>query len=161
MMGLSTSTFTTVHVVFGLLVIFSGSIVVRGMIEAKRREGWTTFFLLMTGATSFTGFIFHASSFGPPQVIGVISLVTLAVAILARYGYHLEGAWRWTYVASAVLALYLNVFVGVVQAFQKVPFLAPPQSEPFLITQIIVLVIFVALGGVAMVRFHPEPARFA
>jgi hypothetical protein len=145
--------------------MLSGSIVVRGMIEAKRREGWTTFFLLMTGATSVTGFLFHAASFGPAQLIGVISLVTLAVAVLARYGYHLAGAWRWTYVASAVLALYLNVFVGVVQAFRKVPFLqplAPTQSEPpFVITQAIVLVVFVALGAVATVRFYPKPVRFA
>jgi hypothetical protein len=165
MMGLSPSTFTTVHVIFGLLAIFSGSIVVLGMMRAKRREGWTTFFLVMTGATSVTGFLFHSSSFGPPHVIGVISLVTLAVATVARYGYHLEGAWRWTYAASAVLALYLNVFVGIVQAFEKLPVLqplAPTESEPpFLIIQVVVMVIFIVLGGLAMVRFHPELARLA
>ncbi len=89
----------------------------------------------------------------------------MAIAIVALYGYHLEGAWRWVYVVSAVLALYLNVFVGIVQAFQKVPFLeplAPTQSEPpFLIAQIVVLVIFLALGRAATIRFHPDPVRFA
>jgi hypothetical protein len=163
--GLSPSSFTTVHVVFSLLAIFSGLIVVLGMIKARRREGWTAFFLLMAGATSVTGFLFPSTSFGPSQFIGVISLVTLAIAIVALYGYHLEGAWRWTYVASAVLVLYLNVFVGIVQAFQKLPFLeplAPTQSEPpFFIVQVAVLVIFVALGRAATIRFHPDPVRFA
>jgi hypothetical protein len=163
--GLSISTFTTVHVVFSLLAIFSGFIVVPGMIKAKRFEGWTAFFLLMTGATSVTGFLFPSTSFGPSQFTGVISLVTLAIAIVALYGYHLEGAWRWTYVVSAVLALYLNVFVGIVQAFQKIPFLhslAPTQSgPPFLIAQVAALVIFIVLGRAATIGFHPDPVRFA
>lgn len=163
-LGLSTSTFTTVHVVFSLLAMFSGAIVVFGMMGAKRCEGWTTLFLLTTGATSVTGFLFRLSSFGPPQVIGVVSLVTLAVATVAIYGYHLEGAWRWTYAASAVLALYLDVLVGIAQAFDKLPVLrplAPTKSEPpFLIVQIVVTVIFVVVGAIAMAKFHPRRSRF-
>jgi hypothetical protein len=119
-------------------------------------------FLLTTVATSATGFLFH-SRFGPAHAIGAISLVILAVALLALYGRKLSGAWRWIYVASAVLALYLNAFVAVVQTFQKVAFfhvLAPTQGEPpFAVAQGLVLLIFIAAGIVAAKRFHPAAAR--
>jgi hypothetical protein len=92
-------------------------------------------------------------------VLGVISLVVLAIAIVALYFCGLAGAWRWIYVTSAVLALYLNVFVAVVQSFQKIPFLqplAPTQSEPpFLVAQLAVLAIFIICGIIAVRRFHP------
>jgi len=95
----------------------------------------------------------------------VISLVVLAIAILALCAYRLAGAWRWIYIVGAMLALYLNVFVGVVQAFQKLPALtalAPTQSEPpFLVTQLVVLVVFALLGIVAVKRFHPEAKALA
>jgi hypothetical protein len=114
-------------------------------------------------ATSVTGFGFPLTHFGAPHWVGVISLFVLAVAIFARYVHHLAGAWRWIYVVSAALALYLNVFVGVVQAFQKLSALkalAPTQSEPpFLLTQLVVLMIFIALAVVAARRFRVEPAH--
>jgi hypothetical protein len=115
---------------------------------------------LTTVLTSVTGFLFHSTSIGPPHVVGVISLVILAVALLALYVYGLTGSWRWIYVVTAVMALYLNVFVGVVQAFQKLPFfqtLAPTQSEPpFLVAQAAVLALFVVCGIMAVKKFHPE-----
>jgi hypothetical protein len=158
-LGMSTPTFTLVHVILSLVGILAGAIAVLGMLSAKKLEGWTALFLATTVATSATGFLFHSTAFGPPHVVGVISLVVLAVAILALYGRHLAGPWRWIYVVGAVLSLYLNVFVGVVQAFQKLPFLqplAPTQSEPpFLIAQVVVLAIFVTLGVLAARRFHP------
>ena len=164
-LGLSTPTFTLVHVILSLIGIVSGAIVVVGMVGAKRLEGWTALFLVTTVATSVTGFFFHSASFGPPHVIGVVSVVVLAIAILALYAYGLAGPWRWLYVAGAVLALYLNVFVGVVQAFQKLSFLqplAPTQSEPpFLIAQLAVMAVFVVLGIVAVSRFHPGPKALA
>jgi hypothetical protein len=157
-LGMSTSTFTLLHVVLSLVGIFSGVVVLFDLLGARRRDGWTAVFLATTVLTSVTGFFFHAS-FGPPHVIGAISLAVLAVAILALYVYRLAGFWRWLYVGGAVLALYLNVFVGVVQAFQKLPFLqplAPTQSEPpFVVTQFVVMAIFIALGVVAAKRFHP------
>ncbi|HXI38656.1 MAG TPA: hypothetical protein VNH83_01695 [Bryobacteraceae bacterium] len=92
--------------------------------------------------------------------MGILSLVVLAVAILARYAFHLAGAWRRIYVVGAVVALYLNVFVAVVQAFQKVPALktmAPTQSElPFVVTQVVVMALCVALGIVAAKRFRNQ-----
>ena len=157
--GMSTSTFTSLHVVLSLIGIFSGAVVLFDLLGGRSRPGWTAVFLATTVLTSVTGFFFHSASFGPPHVIGVVSLVVLAVALLALYVYRLAGYWRWLYVGGAVLALYLNVFVGVVQAFQKLPFLqrlAPTQSEPpFLVTQLVVMAIFVALGVVAARRFHP------
>jgi len=157
-LGMSTSTFTAVHVVLSLIGIFSGLIVLFGMFSANRLTDWTALFLVSTVLTSVTGFLFHSAHIRPSHVVGVISLVVLAVAILARYVYRLAGPWRWIYVGGAVLALYLNIFVGVVQAFQKLPplaALAPTQSEPpFLIAQLVVMAIFIVLGVVAVKRFH-------
>jgi hypothetical protein len=90
----------------------------------------------------------------------VISLVILAAAIPALYVFHLAGIWRVVYIVGAVIALYLNAFVGVVQAFQKLSFLQPlalTQSEPpFIVAQLVLLAIFVALGIGAVKRFHPD-----
>ena len=159
-LGLSISTFTTVHVIISLIGILSGIVVLIGWLSGKSSDGWTALFLATTVLTSVTGFLFPSASFGPPQVVGVISLVVLAAAISALYVFHLAGFWRWVYIVGATMALYLNAFVGVVQAFQKLPFLrplAPTQSEPpFVVTQLVVLVIFVAIGVAAAKRFHRE-----
>ena len=154
-LGLSTSTFTSVHVALSLIGIVSGVIVLYGMVRATRLDGWTALFLATTVLTSVTAFFFPATSFGPAHVVGVLSLVVLAAAIVALYFFRLAGPWRWIYIVGAVLALYLNVFVAVVQAFQKLPPLAPTQSEPpFLIAQLVVMAIFIVLGVVAVKRFH-------
>ena len=164
-LGMSTSTFTLMHVVLSLIGIFSGAIVLFGMFSSKRLDGWTALFLTTTVLTSVTGFFFPADHLLPSHIVGVISLLVLAVAILALYFYRLAGAWRRIYVVSATVALYLNVFVGVVQAFLKVPFLnalAPTQTEPpFLIMQLVVLALFVVLTVVAAIRFHNEQLRAA
>jgi hypothetical protein len=158
-LGMSTSTFTLVHVVLSLVGIFAGLVVVFGMFASKKLDGWTTLFLATTVLTSVTGFFFPFDHILPSHIVGIISLVVLASAILALYALRLAGPWRWIYVVSAVVALYLNVFVGVVQAFQKLPLLAslaPTQSEPpFLIAQSFVLLIFIGLGAVAVRSFHP------
>lgn len=160
-----TTTFTLVHVVLSLVGIVSGLVVVVGLIAAKRFDVWTAVFLASTVATSVTGFLFPVEHFMPSHGVGILSLVVLAVAILARYAFHLAGAWRWIYVVSAVLALYLNVFVLIVQLFQKVPALkalAPTQSEPpFLLTQLVVLVLFVVFAIAATIRFRTAPVRTA
>jgi hypothetical protein len=164
-LGMSTSTFTLVHVVLSLVGIFAGLVVVLGMFGSKRLDRWTALFLATTVLTSVTGFFFPFDKILPSHIVGMISLVVLAIAILALYALHLVGPWRWIYVVTAVLALYLNVFVGVVQAFQKFPLLAslaPTQSEPpFLIAQAVVLVIFVVLGIVAARSFHPPADALA
>ena len=164
-LGLSTSAFTLIHVIISLIGIFTGVVVLFGMLVSKRLDGWTVIFLATTVLTSVTGFFFHSAKFGPPHVVGVISQVVLAAAIPALYLYHLKGAWRWVYVAGAVFSLYLNVFVGVVQAFQKVPSLnalAPTQSEPpFAIAQGVGLAIFIVLGILAVRSFHPDSKAHA
>ena len=152
------TTFTFVHVVISLLGILSGLVVLFGLIAGKRLDGWTSLFLITTVATSVTGFMFPFHKLLPSHVVGVISLVVLAIAIVARYSRHLAGGWRRTYVISAVISLYLNVFVLVVQLFEKVSALnalAPTQSEPpFKITQVVVLAIFVVLGIFAAKGFR-------
>jgi hypothetical protein len=159
-LGMSTSTFTAVHVVLSLIGIVSGLIVLFAMLGGKRLDGWTLLFLATTVLTSATGFFFPRGQVLPSHIVGVISLVVLAAVTLALYVYRLAGSWRWIYAAGAVLALYLNVFVGIVQSFQKLPFLqplAPTQSEPpFLIAQLAVLALFIAFGVLATVRFHPD-----
>jgi hypothetical protein len=158
--GMSTSTFTTLHVVISLTGIVSGAVVLFGMLSDRRLEGWTVLFLATTVLTSVTGFLFHSASFGPPQVVGGMSLVILTITIAALYVFRLAAFWRLAYILGAVTALYLNAFVGVVQAFQKLSLLqplAPTQSEPpFLVSQLVVLAIFVALGVGAVKRFHPS-----
>jgi hypothetical protein len=161
-LGMTTSTFTLVHVLLSLVGIGSGFLVVYGLLRGKRFDGATAIFLITTVLTSLTGFLFPFEHLLPSHVVGILSLVVLAVAILARYALHLAGAWRWIYVVSAVLALYLNVFVLVAQAFMKVPALkalAPTQSEPpFLVAQLVVMALFLVLGIFAVKRFQNEPA---
>lgn len=159
-LGLSLSAFTLLHVSISLLGILTGLVVVAGMFRAKPLPAWTALFLITTILTSATGFLFPVAGIDPPKVVGTISLVVLAVALFALYGKHLSGSWRWIYVVTAVTALYFNVFVLVVQAFQKIVFLkalAPRQNEPpFAIAQVLVLVVFIALGWLAVKKFHPS-----
>jgi len=149
-----------IHVVLSLIGIVSGFVVLYGLLIGRPLGGWTALFLATTILTSVTGFLLAPFGFDPPRAVGVISLVLLALAVTALYVFRLAGAWRRVYVGSAVATLYLNVFVGVVQAFQKLPFLqplAPTQSEPpFVVAQVAVLVIFIVLGILAAIRFHPE-----
>jgi len=160
--GMSTHTFTLVHVILSLVGIFTGFIVMFGLLAGRRLDVWTAIFLASTVATSVTGFGFPFEHFSPPHYVGVLSLLVLAVALVARYAFHLRGSWRWMYVVGAAIALYLNVFVGVVQAFQKIPMfsaLAPTQTEPpFAIAQLVVLALFVVLTIVAAIRFCDRPA---
>ena len=156
--GMSLSTFTLLHVLISLLGIASGFVVVFGMLGGKRLDGWTAFFLATTVATSVTGFGFPFDHLLPSHKVGIISLAVLTIAILARYGLHLAGAWCWIYVVCATMALYLNVFVLVVQSFLKVTTLkamAPTQTEPpFLVAQSLVLLLFIVLGTMVVKRFR-------
>src|SRR5712691_2840381 len=148
--GISLATYTFVHVLISLVGIGSGLVVLFGLVAAKRLEGWTAVFLATTVATTVTGFGFPFDHLLPSHKVGIISLLVLALAIVARYPLQLAGAWGRVYVLCAVVALYLNAFVGVVQAFLKVPTLkamAPTQSEPpFAVAQAVVLVLLVVLG---------------
>ena len=161
-LGMSLSTFTTFHVILSLIGILAGLVVLFAMFGSNRVPAWTAIFLATTILTSVTGFLFPFTKLLPSHIVGIISLVILSVALFALYGNRLAGAWRWIYVASAVLALYLNVFVAVVQSFLKISALrqlAPTQSEPpFAIAQGAVLLAFVALLVVAVRRFHPQAA---
>jgi hypothetical protein len=163
--GLSEFTFTTVHTVLSLIGIGSGLVVMFGLLTGKERGGWTLLFLVTTVATCVTGFGFPFDRLLPAHKVGIISLVVLGVAIVTRYAFHLAGAWRWIYAVCAGIALYLNVFVGVVQAFQKIPALtalAPNQTErPFVVTQLAVLALFIALTIAAAKRFRGEPVHMA
>ena len=149
---------TLVHVVLSLAGIGSGFIVVFGLISAKRLDGLTALFLATTAATSLTGFLFPFHKLLPSHVVGIVSLVVLGIAILARYARHLTGAWRWIYAVNVLIGLYMNVFVLVAQVFQKVPALkamAPTQSEaPLVVAQLLVTALFAALGIFAAKRFH-------
>ena len=154
--------YTIVHTLISLVGIFSGLVAMFGMLAGKRLDGWTKWFLITTVLTSVTGFFFPFHGFTPAYAVGAISLVVLALAIFARYRRQLAGPWRWIYVVSAMIGLYLNVFVGVVQAFLKIPALramAPTQTEPpFQITQLVTLGLFVLLTIIAAIRFRPERA---
>ena len=154
---------TFVHVALSLLGIFAGFVVLFGMFSAERLDGWTSLFLVTTVLTSVTGFFFPFHRVLPSHVFGVLSLIALAIAVFARYSRRIAGVWRAAYVITAAIALYLNVFILIAQAFQKVPALkakAPTQSEaPFLVTQLIVMVILILLSIFAVKGFRPDLVR--
>jgi hypothetical protein len=160
-LGLSTSTFTAIHVLLSLIGIGSGLIVLYGLITGRRFDRWTLVFLSTTVLTSVTGFLFPNEHITPGIILGILSMIVLALAIAARYLLSLAGRWRRTYTISAVVALYFNCFVLVVQGFEKAPFLhalAPTQKEPpFAIAQGLLLVAFLVLGTLAAKRFKEQP----
>jgi hypothetical protein len=160
--GVSLSAYTIIHVIISLIAIAAGFIAVFGMLTGNRMAGWTAIFLWMTVLTSVTGFGFPFDHVLPSHAVGAVSLVFLAVALFAVYVKHLAGPWRWIYVISAIVALWFNVFVLIVQAFQKIDALkalAPTQSEPpFQIAQGVALVLFVVLAILAVRKFRPVAA---
>jgi hypothetical protein len=164
-LGMSTATFTALHVVISLVGIGSGLVVMYGFFTANRMDRWTRLFLATTALTSLTGFFFPNEHITPGIVIGILSMVVLAVAAGARYGLRMKGAWRPLYVVSSAIALYFNVFVFVVQSFEKVPplhALAPTQKEPpFGITQLLVLILFAVATVYAVKRFRPDTGAAA
>ncbi|PYT64901.1 MAG: hypothetical protein DMG39_30740 [Acidobacteria bacterium] len=162
-LGMTTLTFA--HVVLSLIGILSGFVVMFGLFTEKRLDSWTAVFLVTTAATSVTGFFFPFRGLSPADIFGIISLVVVPIAIFARYGRQLAGGWRRAYVITAMIALYLNVFVLIAQLFDKVPALkalAPTKTEPpFKVTQLVVLVLFVLLTIAAAKKFHAEQFRTA
>ena len=151
--------FLQFHVAVSLIAIASGLVVLYGLVAAKPLSGWTVLFLVTTILTGVAGFPLAPFGLDPPRVVGIILLVLMAAAFVGLYVFHLAGAWRWIYVVAAVMSLYLNCFVGLIQAFQKLAFLhalAPTQSEPpFVIAQVALLVTFAVLGVLAVIRFRP------
>jgi hypothetical protein len=165
-LGMSLSTFVTVHVIISLIGIVAGIIVMFGLLGSNRLPGLTAIFLLFTILTNATGFLIPpllTETLLPSHMIGILSLVLLAIACIALYGLKLSGAWRWIYVVTAMLSLYLNVFVLIIQSFLKVPALhalapsVPPSEPPFAIVQGIVLLFFVIVIIGAVRRYRPMP----
>src|ERR1700731_3818039 len=160
-LGMSLSAVTNLHVVISLIAIASGIIVMFGMLGSNRMPGLTAIFLLFTILTSATGFGFPFTQLLPSHMVGILSLVLLAIACIALYAMRLAGPWRWIYVVTALASLYLNVFVGVIQAFLKVPVLhalapsVPPSEPPFAVVQGLVLLFFVLVIIGAVRRFRP------
>src|SRR5262245_5236453 len=153
--------YTAIHTILSLVALVAGLVVVAGLLGARLMPVWTALFLVTAVATSVTGFGFPVSHFMPSHAVGVISLVALGLAIVARYRLNLAGPWRWIYTVGIVIGTYFLVFVTIAQAFSKVPALraaAPTMSEPpFAVSQLAALVLFVALGIAAARAFHPGP----
>lgn len=155
--------YTIIHTFISLVAIVTGVVVVVAMLAGNRADRWTKWFLITAVATTVTGFFFPFHGFTPAIGLGIISLPFLAVTIFARYSGRLAGAWRWIYVVGAVICLYFNLFVLVVQSFEKIPALralAPTQTEsPFKIAQLAVLAVSALLCIIAVIRFRPAPVR--
>ncbi|MFO0991850.1 MAG: hypothetical protein U1E67_07970 [Hyphomicrobiales bacterium] len=158
-LGMSIGAFTLLHVVISVVAIGSGLIVIGGMFASARLPITTSIFLFTIALTSLTGFLFPITGFTPALGVGVVACAVLAIALIALFGKRLAGPWRWIYVITAVISLYLNGFVIVAQSFAKVAALnalAPTQAEPpFAAAQGLVLACFVLLGLVAVFRFRP------
>lgn len=159
-LGMSAATYTLVHVLISFIGIGSGLAVLYGMLRGRQHNAITTLFLTSTVLTSVTGFFFPNDHITPGIVVGVLSMIVLAVAIVARYALHMRGVWRAIYVVTASVALYFNCFVLVAQSFEKVPALhalAPTQKEPpFAAAQLVLLALFVVLTVMAVKRFRIE-----
>ena len=157
-MILGMTTFTFVHTLISLVAMAAGAIVVYELLMTKKIDGWLALYLVTIGATSLTGFGLPADHFLPSHAVAIISLVLLAAVVAARYVFHLSGVWRLIFVGGIVSTLWFDVFVGIVQAFLKIPALnalAPTQSEPpFAIVQIATLLIFIVLGVVTAIRYR-------
>jgi hypothetical protein len=160
--GMSLATYTLIHVIISLIGIGSGLVVLFGMFGSKRLDALTALFLATTALTSLTGFGFPFEHVTPGIILGILSLLVLALTIPARYSFHMAGKWRAIYVITAVIALYFNCFVLIAQSFLKVPVLhavAPKGNEPpFAIAQGILLVLFIVAGILAVKKFHPTDA---
>ena len=160
-LGMSLSAFTMLHVVISLIGIVSGLAVLSGLLGSNRMSGITALFLLTTILTSATGFLFPFEKLLPSHMIGILSLVLLAIACIGLYVGRLSGAWRWIYVVTAMVALYFNAFVLVIQSFLKVPALTalapgnPPSGPVFAVVQGLVLLFFVVAIIGAVRRFRP------
>ena len=158
---MSLATFTLLHVIISLIAIVTGLVVMSGMLGSRPMPGLTAFFLLFTILTSVTGFLFPVIQLLPSHMVGILSLVLLAIACIALYGMRLAGVWRSIYVVTAMASLYLNVFVLVVQGFLKIPALhalapsVPPAGPVFAVVQDIVLLFFVLVIIGAWRRFKP------
>jgi hypothetical protein len=161
-MTLGTTPLTLFHVALSLVGIAAGFVVMAGMLQARRLPRWTAIFLATTLATTVTGFLFPINGFTPALGVGIVSLLVFAVVLPALYVFRLAGHWRWVYVVGAVFVQYLDVFVLVVQLFDKVPALhaiAPTQASPaFAAAQGLVLIAFIVFGVLAVRRFHPGRA---
>jgi hypothetical protein len=155
-LGMSVPAFTAVHTAISLIAIALGVPLLMAMFRSRFPAQLNAAFLGFTILTSVTGFFFPIVKVGPPHIVGVISLVVLAVSLVALYGRRLAGKWRGIYIGTAIFALYMNVFVLVAQIFAKVPpahALAPTGTEPpFGIAQGVVLIVFVILGVRALRR---------
>jgi uncharacterized membrane protein len=158
-LGMSVEAFTTLHVIISLVAIAAGLVVLVAMAGNRHLGAMTGVFLLTTILTSVTGFFFPLKAIGPPHIFGVISLVALAVSLFALYARKLAGVWRPAYIVTALLSLYLNCVVLVVQVFQKIPFFnafAPTGSEPaFMAAQGVTLLVIGYLGFLALRRYRP------
>ena len=164
MMGMSLSTLTMVHVIISLVAIVAGVVVMFGMLASRPQPGLTAIFLLFTILTSATGFVIPpllSEKLLPSHMIGILSLILLAIACIALYVMKLSGSWRWVYVLTALISLYLNVFVLVIQSFLKIPALTalapgnPPSGPVFAVAQGIVLVFFAVMIIGVWRRFRP------
>jgi hypothetical protein len=155
---MSLEVFTLVHVMISIVGIGAGFGVLYGLLHSTWSGPWTAVFLLFTVLTNVTGLMFPVNGFLPSHAVAILSLVLLAIAIFALYVRHISGPWRAVYIVTAMLSLYLNVFVLVVQLFGKTPALhalAPNGNEaPFGITQALVLAAFVWLIYAAVKRFR-------
>jgi hypothetical protein len=161
-LGMSIGAFTLLHVIITLIAIGSGLIVVGGMFASHKLPGTTALFLSTTALTSLTGFLFPIKSFTPALGVGIVACVIFAAALFALYKERLAGQWRWIYVITAIVSLYLNVFVLIAQSFMKVPALkalAPTGSEPpFAIAQGATLATFIVITLIAVANFRPVTA---
>jgi len=160
--GIPVGSFVFVHTLITLIAIATGLVMLYGMLGNRRMNGVTAVFLLFSVLTAITGFMIQTTPVTPAVATGVILSAALIPALVGRYLFNLRGGWRWIYVVTATISLYLNCFVLVVQSYLKVPALhalapgLPPSGPVFSATQAVVLILFIIAGYLGVRRFHPR-----
>jgi hypothetical protein len=157
LLGLPLATFTAIHVAISLIGIVTGFIVLFGFLSGRLLKPWNGIFLVFTILTSLTGFLFPNSHITPGIILGILSMIVLILALIALYAGHLAGVWKPTYAITTMIAQFFNVFVLLVQSFEKVPALHALPASALKISQLALLVVFIALIALAARRFRSTP----
>jgi hypothetical protein len=161
-LSISAETYTFLHVMIGLVGIGLGLVVMFRILTGRRLYRLPPLFFVATLTAILTGFGFPQTCLLPTHIIGILSIVVLAVTIPACCVFHREGVWRDVFVIGSATTLYLSIFVFLMKVLLKFPALhalAPTQRQkcpPFLISQFIILALFVAVTNLAIKKFHSD-----
>jgi hypothetical protein len=160
-LGINRSAFVAVHAFIGIVAIFMGFVVLFGLLNGKLSRPWNAVFLLTTLLTSASGLLFSSTKVTPGIVLGIVSLIILGIAIIALYGFHLQGLWRTSYVLSSMVPFYFNLAILFAIGFVRIPTLrqlaSATDGTAFKIAEALLLVLATSVIAIAVRKFRLNP----